>query len=161
PVDGRIATWGKVTLESLDSSAVNQLFEGRNVREGILIDFIGNFTDSARRGLPIYRVTGGPGFVWAASFNSKGRGTLRNFAIDPFALSTAKGSTAPAPTNYANPQDDCDRLAANPSDRGKPPSVPGVPYDSLKNQAKQAIEACGLAAQQNPAELRYEYQMAR
>jgi hypothetical protein len=29
------------------------------------------------------------------------------------------------------------------------------------NQAKQAIEACSLAAQQNPAELRYEYQMAR
>jgi len=60
-----------------------------------------------------------------------------------------------------NPQNDCDRLAANPSDRGKPPSVPGVPYDSLMNQAKQAIETCALAAQQNPAELRYEYQMAR
>ena len=29
------------------------------------------------------------------------------------------------------------------------------------NQAKQAIEACALAAKQNPAELRYEYQMAR
>lgn len=29
------------------------------------------------------------------------------------------------------------------------------------NQAKQAIEACALVAQQNPAELRYEYQMAR
>ena len=29
------------------------------------------------------------------------------------------------------------------------------------NQAKQAIEACALAAQQNPTELRYEYQMAR
>src|SRR5262249_8623409 len=99
-VDGLIATWGKVTLESLDPSAVNELREGRNVRKGILIDFIGNFTDSARRGLPIYRVTGGPGFVWAASFNSEGRGTLRNFAIDPSALlpGTAKESTAPVPT---------------------------------------------------------------
>ena len=29
------------------------------------------------------------------------------------------------------------------------------------NQAKQAIQACALAAQQNPTELRYEYQMAR
>jgi TPR repeat protein len=68
---------------------------------------------------------------------------------------------APPPTSYTNPQDDCDRLAANPSDRGKPPSVPGVPYDSLMKQAEQAIEACALAAQQNPAELRYEYQRAR
>jgi hypothetical protein len=29
------------------------------------------------------------------------------------------------------------------------------------NQAEQAIEVCTLAAQQNPAELRYEYQLAR
>ena len=29
------------------------------------------------------------------------------------------------------------------------------------NQARQAIEVCTLAAQQNPAELRYEYQLAR
>jgi hypothetical protein len=114
--------------------------------------------------LDIYRVSGGPGFVWSASFNSKGQGTMRFFAIDPSALlpivSKDRTEAAP-PTNYANPQNDCDRLAANPSDRGKPPSVPGVPYDSLMNQAKQAIEACALAAKQNPAELRYEYQMAR
>ena len=29
------------------------------------------------------------------------------------------------------------------------------------NQAKQAIDACTLAARENPAELRYQYQMAR
>jgi hypothetical protein len=75
-------------------------------------------------------------------------------------VSKERTEAAP-PTSSANPQNDCDRLAANPSDRGKPPSVPGVPYDSLMNQAKQAIEACALVAQQNPAELRYEYQMAR
>src|SRR5262249_19795514 len=96
-------------------------------------------------------------------FNPQGRGTLRFFAIDPSALlpGTAKEGTAPAPTNSANPQGDCDRLAANPSDRGKPPSVPGVPYDSLMNQAKQAIEVCALAARQKPTELRYEDQMAK
>jgi hypothetical protein len=138
------------------------LAAGRSPGQGILVDFIGNLTDSARRGLPIYRVTDGPGFVWAASFNPQGRGTLRFFAIDPSALlpGTAKESTAPAP-NSANPQGDCDRLAANPSDGRKPPSVPGVPYDSLMNQAKQAIAACTVAVQQSPTELRYQYQMAR
>jgi hypothetical protein len=98
------------------------------------------------------------------SFNSNGRGTLRLFAIDPSALLpmvSQERTEATPPRSYANPQNDCDRLAANPSDRGKPPSVPGVPYDSLINQAKQAIEACALAAKQNPAELRYQYQMAR
>jgi tetratricopeptide (TPR) repeat protein len=163
PVDGLIAVWGKVTLESLDPTGVKELAAGRSPRQGILVDFIGNLTDSARRGLPIYRVTGGSGFVWAASFNPQGRGTLRFFAIDPSALlpGTAKESTAPAPTNSANPQGDCDRLAANPSDQRKPPSVPGVPYDSLMNQAKQAIAACTVAVQQSPTELRYQYQMAR
>jgi hypothetical protein len=162
--DGIIAIWGKVTLEPLDATGTSELAAGRSPRKRILVDFVGNLSESARRGLDVYRVTGGPGFVWAGSFNSNGQGTLRFFAIDPSALlpmvSKERTEAAP-PTSYANPQNDCDRLAANPADRGKPPSVPGVPYDSLMNQAKQAIEACALAAQQNPAELRYEYQMAR
>ena len=162
--DGIIAIWGKVTLELLDADGISELVAGKSPRKGILVDFIGSPTESARRGLDVYRVSGGPGFVWSASFNSKGQGTMRFFAIDPSALLpiVSKDTTdAAPPTNYANPQNDCDRLAANPSDRGKPPSVPGVPYDSLMNQAKQAIEACDLAAKQNPAEPRYEYQMAR
>jgi hypothetical protein len=162
--DGIIAVWGKVTLEALDPAGISELVAGRSPRKGILVDFIGSPTESARRSLDVYRVSGGPGFVWSASFNSKGQGTMRFFAIDPSALLpiVSKDRTeAATPTNYANPQNDCDRLAANPSDRGKPPSVPGVPYDSLMNQAKQAIEACALAAKQNPTELRYEYQMAR
>jgi S1-C subfamily serine protease len=39
----------------------------------IAIDFIGDFTKSARQGLPIYRLTGGAGFVWVGSFNDAGR----------------------------------------------------------------------------------------
>jgi len=165
--DGIIAIWGKVALEPLDATGTSELAAGRSPRKGILVDFLGNLSESARRGLDVYRVTGGPGFVWAGSFNSNGQGTLRFFAIDPSALlpMVSKERTEAAPPTdqppLTNPQNDCDRLAANPSDRGKPPSVPGVPYDSLMNQAKQAIEACALAARQNPAELRYEYQMAR
>jgi hypothetical protein len=155
-VDGLIATWGSVTLESLDSTAINEWAAGRSPPKGILIDFIGNFPNSRRWGLPIYRVSGGPGFVWAASFGPKGTGTLRFFAIDPGALlpGTAKESTAPT-------ENDCDRLAANPSDQRKPPSIPGVPYDILMNQAKDAIDACTRAVRQSPTEPRYEYQMAR
>jgi hypothetical protein len=158
-VDGLIATWGRVTLESLDSTAINEWAAGRSPPKGILIDFIGNFPNSRRWGLPIYRVSGGPGFVWAASFGPKGTGTLRFFAIDPGAL-LPKESTAPTP-NSANSQNDCDRLAANPSDQRKPQSIPGVPYDTLMNQAKDAIAACTLAVQQSLTEPRYEYQMAR
>jgi hypothetical protein len=79
--DGVIATWGKVTLEPLDATAISELAAGRSPRKGILVDFLGNLSESARRGLDVYRVTGGPGFVWAGSFNSKGQGNLRFFAI--------------------------------------------------------------------------------
>ena len=153
-VDGLIATWGRVTLESLDSIAIDEYVAGRSFPKGILIDFIGDFLNSARRGLPIYRVSGGPGFVWAASFGPKGTGTLRFFAIDPGALLPRTAKEEPT-------QNDCDRLAANPSDQRKPPSIPGVPYDILMNQAKDAIAACTQAVQQSPTEPRYEYQMAR
>jgi tetratricopeptide (TPR) repeat protein len=159
--DGIIATWGKVALEPLDATGTSELAAGRSPRKGILVDFLGNLSESARHGLDVYRVTGGPGFVWAGSFNSRGQGTVRFFAIDPSVLLPMVSKDRTEVVAPANPQNDCDGLAANPSDRGKPPSVPGVPYDSLMNQAEQAIEVCTLAVQQNPAELRYEYQLAR
>jgi tetratricopeptide (TPR) repeat protein len=84
--DGIIATWGKVALEPLDATGTSELAAGRSPRKGILVDFLGNLSESARQGLDVYRVTGGPGFVWAGSFNSAGQGTLRFFAIDPSAL---------------------------------------------------------------------------
>jgi tetratricopeptide (TPR) repeat protein len=54
---------------------------------------------------------------------------------------------------------DCDRLAANPSDIRR--KSEGVGFTVLKGQADQAIEACGKAVQQSPNELRYRYQLAR
>jgi hypothetical protein len=48
----------------------------------LLIDYLRDFTRSAKQGLPIYRIDGGPGFIWAASFDQKGRGTLRLGAVD-------------------------------------------------------------------------------
>jgi len=80
--DGIIAVWGKVTLEQLDSESVKVLAERKGLKKGLLIDFLGNFARSAKLGLPVYRIDGGPGFVWAASFDQKGRGILRLAAVD-------------------------------------------------------------------------------
>jgi len=84
--EGVLATWGKVTLEPLDSDSINTLAEGRSPKKGYLIDFIGNFTRSAKEGLPIYRISGGAGFLWVTSYDQKGRGTLRFAAIDSSAI---------------------------------------------------------------------------
>jgi hypothetical protein len=61
------------------------LAEGRSPKKGYLIDFIGNFARSAKEGLPIYRISGGAGFLWLASFDPIGRGILRSAAVDPSA----------------------------------------------------------------------------
>src|SRR5262245_41395604 len=84
---GILASWGKVELEPLDDDNIKALAEGRRLTtKGYFIDFIGDFNRSAKEGLPIYRLSGGPGFVWAASFDQKGRGTLRLTAVDASAL---------------------------------------------------------------------------
>jgi hypothetical protein len=86
--EGTLATWGKVKLEPLDSHSLNTLAEGRSPKKGYLIDFIGNFARSAKEDLPIYRISGGAGFLWVASYDQRGRGTLRFATIDPSAIST-------------------------------------------------------------------------
>jgi len=84
---GIIASWGKVELEPLDDDSIKAFAEGgRPTTKGYFIDFIGDFNRSAREGLPIYGLGGGPGFVWVASFDQKGRGTLRLTAVDASAL---------------------------------------------------------------------------
>jgi hypothetical protein len=54
---------------------------------------------------------------------------------------------------------DCDQLAANPTDGHR--KTDGVPFEVLKSQADAAYEACTRAAQQFPSELRYQYQLGR
>jgi outer membrane protein OmpA-like peptidoglycan-associated protein len=79
---GTLATWGKVKLEPLDKESLDKLAGGKSIKRGLLIDYIGDFLRSAREGLPIYRITGGAGFVWVASFDDTGKGTLRFCAVD-------------------------------------------------------------------------------
>jgi hypothetical protein len=96
---GILATWGKVVLEPLDSESLKILAERRRpTTKGYFIDFIGNFARSAKEGLPVYRLSGGAGFVWVASYDQKGRGTLRFSALDASALSPQLAATQ-APTN--------------------------------------------------------------
>jgi hypothetical protein len=81
--NGILASWGKVELEPLDNDNIKALAEGRRpTTKGYFIDFIGNFARSANEGLPIYRLSGGAGFVWLAFYDQKGRGILRFLAVD-------------------------------------------------------------------------------
>src|SRR5262245_41618201 len=92
--DGVIAVWGKITLEPLDQESIKILADGKGPRKGLLIDFPGNCARQAKEGLAIYRIDGGPGFIWAASFDQKERGTLRLAAVG---LSGFSPPSDPAP----------------------------------------------------------------
>jgi hypothetical protein len=93
--NGILASWGKVELEPLDNDSIKALAEGRRATtKGHVVDFIGDFARSATNGLPIYRISGGAGFVWVASFDQRGRGTLRLTAVD---ASLLPPTTTPRP----------------------------------------------------------------
>jgi hypothetical protein len=53
----------------------------------------------------------------------------------------------------------CDQLAGNPNDPHG--SGAGVPYDVLRMQARDAVEACTVASAANPGEHRFKYQLGR
>ena len=108
--NGIMALWGSVSLESLDSNSRGQLAIGKSPRQGILIDYIEDFEQSARQGLPLFRISGGEGFVWVASFDQSGRGRLRFFAIDVptiNSLTDHSGPPATGPSQPADPWKDC------------------------------------------------------
>jgi S1-C subfamily serine protease len=105
--NGVIAAWGKVVLEPVDGKSQKILAAGKNPKIGALIDFIGNYERSEKNNLPVYRVSGGAGLIWAASWDSNGRGTLRMLAVNP--------SELPTPANLNPPnQVEANQSASNP-----------------------------------------------
>ena len=95
--NGMIVTWGDIKLDPLEAQAIRLLADGKSVNAGIMLDFLGNFRTSAQQGQPVYRLRGGPGFFWAASYDQTGRGNLRFGAanISAFQQSTEPKSAAP------------------------------------------------------------------
>lgn len=133
---GTLATWGKVSLEILDSESISTLAEGKSPKKGYLIDFIGNFARSAKEGLPVYRIGGGAGFVWAASTDPRGRGTLRFAAIDPSAM-----SATPPRTEARTSETQQNLLGAEPSAPARPNAADVIPHDVALQEAESVQKA--------------------
>lgn len=78
-----IAVWGDLELAQLGNIERETVAEGRNPQRGILVDSIGDAKRSAGDwSLAIYRLVGKRGYVYAASFDSSGKGHRHYIAID-------------------------------------------------------------------------------
>jgi len=96
-----IAIWGAIQLEPLNPDEISEVASGGS-HPGILVSFLGDPERSAKAGVPVYRLAGGAGFLWAATFDQNGKGMLRYLAIDDSKIEpshqVATNQPAPVPT---------------------------------------------------------------
>ena len=96
-----LATWGQVTLSELDPGTIQALRNGDPIHRGVLADFLGDPRKSARAGLPVYSIGGGPGYIWNADYDDSGHGALRLTTCD--ASQFSPGAGAPVAATAGNP----------------------------------------------------------
>jgi alanine racemase len=101
-----IAVWGKIQLEPVNARDVSIVASGGG-QKGLLVSFLGDLRRSAKARVPIYRLAGGAGFLWAATFNHDGRGALRFLTIDASKIASPIVATnnpplQPPPTSDLN-----------------------------------------------------------
>jgi hypothetical protein len=149
--NGVIASWGAVSLQPLESERRAALATGTDDTPGMLIDSIGDPQRSAQLGLPVYRLGGGAGYVWAASWNGRGRGTLRVLAIDAAKLPGASVETrATEPTvATAEPPKPTENTALSAT-----PVAPPAPVQVPKPADAAPVAPAPKAAAPAPADIR-------
>jgi TonB family protein len=76
-----IDVWGRIELEQIDATEVSTVAAGGAVK-GLLVSYLGDLQRSAKAGVPVYRLAGGAGFLWAATFDRQGKGVLRFLTVD-------------------------------------------------------------------------------
>jgi hypothetical protein len=91
-----MAIWGELELEQIAPGQLRDLQAPGG--QTVLIDHLGDVERSKRLGFPIYRLKGGPGFVWSAASDEDGRGHLRFLFFDAAVLTHAKVASKELPT---------------------------------------------------------------
>jgi TPR repeat protein len=145
-----IAVWGAVELKQVDSADASAVASGASLSKGMLVSFLGDIQRSARDGVPVYRLAGGAGYVWAATFSQDGRGVLRFLTIDPSQIvppSIAPASLSPPssvqewerPSGYAS-------QASPPTATENPPALPRTAVAQTSTQQEAPTTDCDTYA---------------
>jgi hypothetical protein len=93
---GVIAVWGELQLQPLDDAALAALDADSSSAQDMLVDPLGDMKRSLELKLPVYRLGGGAGYLWAAA-HTNGRGHLRFLMADPSALVAKPIIASPRP----------------------------------------------------------------
>ena len=120
-----MAIWGAIQLEPLKPDEISIVASGGSP-PGILISFLGDEERSAKAGLPVYRLAGGAGFLWVATFDQNGRGVLQYLAIDDSKIESS-GQVA----SNSESQAESNSRAVNP---------PAVTQPGLQEQSRSQTE---------------------
>jgi hypothetical protein len=123
-----MAIWGAIQLEPLKPDEISVVASGGSP-PGFLVSFLGDEERSAKAGVPVYRLAGGAGFLWAATFDQNGRGVLRYLAIDDSKIEPSR-QVASNSENQAE-------------SNSSPVSPPAVTQPSLQQQSQSDAQAQG------------------
>src|SRR6516165_7443236 len=136
-----MAIWGAIQLEPLKPDEISVVASG-GTPPGILVGFLGDEERSARAGVPVYRLAGGAGFLWVATFDQNGRGVLQYLAIDDSKIEPSRQVAS----NTEN-QAESNSSAVSP---------PAVIQPGLQQQSRSQTEEAQAQAQANEDQYRRE-----
>jgi hypothetical protein len=159
-----IAVWGTLQLQELDRDARLALAAGTLSPPRLIVDHLGDVSQSLQLGLPVYQLKAGRGYLWSAS-RQNGRGQLRFLAVDVAALIEAAGSAeraadksalpaaefAPASAESTKPRRVQSNRAASDASNDLRPFLTQQPTSSIPTAALKVVSG---AAQQQAAQAR-------
>jgi len=77
-----IAQWGQIKLEAIDSNANDDVEAGKYPAIDVLVDTLGDVQRSVKANMQVYRILGGTGYIYSASFDKKGLGHRQYIAVN-------------------------------------------------------------------------------
>jgi TonB family protein len=150
-----IAAWGEVTLSPYDDPTMALLRHGDTITGGLEIDFLGDPEHSARLGLSVFHLGGGPGYIWRAQYDDNGKGRLRIEAVNAGLLpaQTATVQVPPADTSPAGDAEQAEKNRAAQAEKDR-----AERFDRATKAATDRLDDAGAFVKEHPnSPMLFEY----